>query len=356
MEPIKKNFDFVDTIRCISMIGIVFEHSEVFGVANYASFYTSFAQAAGIQFFKFATVAFFLIAGFLINHKFVEYTPLQYLKNRFKSTIGPWAFWVNVFVILNVVGIIFVAFFKYNRDGKLPSPFLNFIGQEYYNVIFTTSFWFIPNFLICIAILLLFKRYIYSVWFGLILGITSLFYSVNLYHGWIKTQHPTALFGFVFFLWLGAYMNRHIDVVFNFIKKTSYTWMIGLTTVLFILASLEIVHLKSIFSQDPYNTLRVTNIAYALSFFFLLLKVGSIPMVNQIFLPRKTTYGIYLLHHIIILKVLLELFRPFHFQVTTMTFIDTITYSLLRFAAAYLISFLLVRVFLRTKFKWAIGG
>jgi len=356
MDSTKKNFDFVDTIRCISMIGIVFEHAEVFGVVTYSSFYTSFIQASGIQFFKFATIAFFLIAGFLINHKFVEYTPVQYLKNRFKSTIGPWVFWVNIFVLLNVIGIVFVAYFTYNRDGKLPSPFLNFIGEKYYEVIFTTSFWFIPNFLICIAILLLFKKYIYSLWLGSLLGLTSLFYSVNLYYGWIKTQHTTALFGFVFFLWLGAFMNRHLDVVFAAIKKISYTWLIGLTTALFILASLEIVHLKSVFSDDPFNTLRITNIAYSLAFFVLLLKIGSIPYVNREFLPRKTTYGIYLIHHIIILKVLLELFRPFHFQMSTMTITEMILYSLLRFGTVYLISFYLVKLLLRTKLKWTIGG
>jgi len=29
VAPVKKNFDFVDTFRCISMIGLVFEYSTV---------------------------------------------------------------------------------------------------------------------------------------------------------------------------------------------------------------------------------------------------------------------------------------------------------------------------------------
>ncbi|RZK65409.1 MAG: hypothetical protein EOO92_26390, partial [Pedobacter sp.] len=158
MEVIKKNFDFVDTIRCLSMMGIVFEHTEVFGAPNYASFYTSFAQASLMQFCKFVTIAFFLIAGFLINHKFVEYTAGQYLKNRFKSTIGPWAFWVNMFIVLELLGLFYFCFVLYNGERTMPVPFLEYLGERYYHVLFETSFWFIPNFLICIAILLLFKR------------------------------------------------------------------------------------------------------------------------------------------------------------------------------------------------------
>lgn len=353
---VKKNFDFVDTIRCLSMVGIVFEHTEVFGAANYASFSTSMLQVSVMQFFKFATVAFFLIAGFLINHKFAEYTPFQYLKNRFKNTIGPWAFWLNVLILIEIVNLLFIAYFKYNGERHMPSPFLNYLGESYYNVIFNTSFWFILNFLICIAILLVFKRYIYKIGFGILLGLTSLFYSINLYYGWIRTQHTTALFGFVFFLWLGAYMNKHSDTLFSFIKRTSYTLLIGVTLVFFIAADLEIIYLKSIGIEDAYNTLRITNILYSLSFFLVLLKIGSISYVNRVFEPRKTTFGVYLLHEIIILHVLESLLHPFHGYVSAMTAVGAILYSFLRFIVTYGVTMLIVKVILMTKFKWSIGA
>ncbi|MES2828548.1 MAG: acyltransferase [Bacteroidota bacterium] len=356
MKGEQKNFDFVDTIRCLSMMGIVFEHTEIFGAANYASIYTSFAQASVMQFFKFVTIAFFLIAGFLINHKFVDYTAFQYLKNRFKSTVGPWAFWLNMFILINILGLLYVAYFKYNGERHMPSPFMKYLGDEYYNVIFNTSFWFIPNFLICIAILLAFKKYIYSLRFGLILGLATLFYSINLYYGWIRTQHTTALFGFVFFLWLGAYMNRYIDLLFNFIKKISYFILVAITAGVFVLSNLEIIYLKSIGIEDAYNTLRITNILYSLSFFLILLKIGSINNINRIFKPRQTTYGIYLMHQIIILKVLSEIFRPFHLQVSTMTLFEAILYSFARFILTYVIAYLIVNLILKTKFRWSIGA
>ncbi len=78
-EPIsiKKNFDFVDTIRCLSMIGIVFEHVEEFGGYNYASFYTSMLQISVVQFFKFSTIAFFLIAAMFLYRYIIAYPSLR---------------------------------------------------------------------------------------------------------------------------------------------------------------------------------------------------------------------------------------------------------------------------------------
>src|SRR5689334_3986973 len=73
--PVKKNFDFVDTIRCISMFGIVFEHSAVLWGTKYSTIGDTLLQVITMQFWKFATIAFFLIGGFLINYKFTEYTP-----------------------------------------------------------------------------------------------------------------------------------------------------------------------------------------------------------------------------------------------------------------------------------------
>lgn len=338
------------------MIGIVFEHTEKFGSTNYASFYTSMLQVSFLQFFKFATIAFFLIAGFLINHKFTEYTPWQYLKNRFKSTIGPWVLWINVLILVDIINLLFIAYFLYNGERHMPSPFLDYLLSSYYYIIINTSFWFILNFLICIAILLLFKRFIYNLVFGGILALTSLFYSLNLYHGWIRTQHTTALFGFVFFLWLGAYMNKHIDVLYRFIRGISWLWLVGITTILFLFADLEIIYLKSIGLEDAYNTLRLTNILYSLSFFLILFKIGSIQFVNKIFQPRKTTFGIYLIHQLVILHFLEGIFHPFHWYVGSMTSIEAIFYSILRFIIAYFISMLIVRVLLLTKLRWTIGG
>ena len=351
----KKNFDFVDTIRCISMIGIVFEHSEQIGVPHYSELSSQLFQASFMQFFKFATIAFFLIAGFLINYKFTEYTPWQYMKNRFKSTIGPWAFWLNIMVLLTVAHVFFLVYVKH-ESSEMPSDFLAYVGNLYYDVTFFSSFWFILNFLVCIAILLIFKKFIYNKYYGLILGLLSLFYSVNLYYGWIITSHSTAMFGFVFYLWLGAYMNKYYEQVMGFVKRNSIWLFIGVTAVCFVLADIETIYLKGLENKDAYNTLRITNILYSLSFFALLLKIGPIASINTYLQPRKTTFGIYLLHQIILTHVISEIVRPFEVNMDTITLIGAAGYTIVRFLMAYVISMILVRIFMRTRFNWAIGN
>jgi len=352
----KKNFDFVDTIRCISMFGIVFEHSTVLDNFVYTDFYTSMLQASVMQFFKFSTIAFFIIAGFLINYKLTEYTPLQYLKNRFKNTIGPWAFWLNTLILLDIVNL-FVKYYKYNKERPLlPTSFWEYLGTEYYEIIGKTSFWFILNFLICITILLIFKKYLYKLSFGIFLCLLSLFYSVNLHYGWVITSHTTALFGFVFFLWLGVYFSTNFTAIHNFIKKTPTVQLILVTAVFFILADLETIYLQHSGSIDSYNTLRITNIFYSLSFFALLLKIDSIPFINSMFQPRKTTYGIYLIHMLVLVHLIREICRPFHFQMDAMSIWELTGYCIFRFLIIYSISMIVVRIIMKTKFRWSIGS
>jgi hypothetical protein len=269
------------------MIGIVFEHSSVLWDDLYTSFSDKLIQASVVQFFKFATIIFFLIGGFLINHKFSEYTPLEYLKNRFKNTIGPWLFWIGVLITLNLVHM----YFMHMKFDKPVLPIFDFLTSQLKNIVFYTSFWFILNFLICITILLLFQRYLYKIWFGVVLGMISLFYSFNLYVGWVTTEHTTALFGFVFYLWLGVYINRYYDKVLKYVNHISWGSIITINLLLFILADAEILFLMQHGSLDSFNTLRISNILYSLSMFALLLKIGPLTFFQRL-KPRQKTFGV----------------------------------------------------------------
>ncbi len=280
LETPKKNFDFIDSIRGIAMLGIVIEHSSAFWLLKYDSYSDKLIQAGYMQLFKFATIAFFLISGFLINHKFTEYTPLQYIRNRFKNTIGPWLFWIFIYLAISV-GQRVVMFLKSGNSKNLPADWYDATIGMFFRVIFHSNYWFILNFLICIAILLIFKKYIYKWGFGLILGLLSFFYSINLYYGWIPVEHTTALFGFVFYLWLGIFLNKNFAEVRHKLNKLSFTVIIIFNIVLFALSTLETIHLMDLGMADPFNTLRITNIFYSLGMFALLLKMGDMKSVQK---------------------------------------------------------------------------
>jgi len=351
----KKNFDFIDAVRGISMFGIVIEHSSAFWILKYDNYGDKLIQSAYMGFFKFATIAFFLISGFLINHKFTEYTPLQYIKNRFKNTIGPWLFWIFIYLALVIGHQVFMLLKMGTANGRSIDWYDSTVGM-FFRVIFHSNYWFILNFLICIAILLLFKKYIYNWGFGLILGLFSFFYSVNIYFGWLPLEHTTAIFGFVFYLWLGIILNRYYAQIKATLNRISFSFLIVVNLVLFMLATLETVHLMNLNLNDPFNTLRVTNIFYSLGIFALLLKMGDMKNVQKVLNPRHTTFGIYLLHQIIIDHLLIEILRPLRLDVATMSALGVVGYSILRFALTYTLTFVLVNFISKTKFKWSIGS
>nr|WP_068886796.1 acyltransferase [Pedobacter panaciterrae] len=353
-KAVKKNFDFVDTIRCISMMGIVFEHCAAVRSGIYSSLFDTTVETSLIQSFKFSTIAFFLIGGFLINHKFQEYTAKEYLKNRFKSTIRPWLFWLLVFVALMILDR-YVAYVK-GRDNTIVTDFFGYAWSQFVFGLFYTSSWFVLNFLLCICILLIFKKYLYNWWFGAILGIISLVYSFNLYHNWFVTKHSMALFGFVFYLWLGVILNRYFDKVMNYIKRIKWPTMILTVAGFFALAVLESFELLNLGSEDAYNTLRVSNIFYSFAMFALLLKIGSIDILQKKMEPRQTTFGIYLIHYVLIVRLLPLIFQPLKLKYLDYSIWVNSGIHISRFLIVYGISFGLVKLIRLTRFKWIVGG
>lgn len=353
----KTNFDFIDTIRCIAMMGIVYEHCLV--VVNLSKSYEVLILIGVAQLFKFATITFFIISGFLINFKFQEYGTIQYLKNRFKNTILPWGIWLLILILLQ---FIYKELYNIPLEDKynLP-PYLELIAQELIFSIFYTSFWFIPNFFICIIILLFFKRYIYKIWFGIALTILSLIYSINIYYMWFIPDHTTALLGYVSYLWLGVMINRYFSEINQIIKKTSFLIIISIIIILFCLSVRESFFIYQLGKTDYLNTLRISNILYSISIFALLLKIGKIQWLIKYIEPKSTTYGIYLTHWMIALFV-----PPFIFfkllgiehsvlEPNNLTVLEKIILSGLRWLIAYSISFMLVKIISRTKLKWSIG-
>ncbi|MBW4888442.1 acyltransferase [Mucilaginibacter sp. HMF5004] len=352
--PAKKNYAFIDSIRGLAMISIVAEHSmfiyptsfqphDLTGVLSFAFI---------IQLTKFGTISFFLLAGFLIGEKFSTSSAWEYLKKRIKNTLFPWLFWSLIFLFTIVLGNV-VAAFKFGNghmDADYADQFIDHVKMVYLH----SSYWFIPNFLCCITILLLFKRYLYSYYLGAVFLLFTLLYAVNIYVGWVEPRHTTALLGFVFFLWLGAQLNKNLEKLDNWINRTPiYIWVI-LVIITFIFGMGEEVNLFYRDSIDPYNSLRITNIFYSIACFFLFFRIRKFDFLDWI-KPRETTFGIYLIHFIIACSVLPEIFITLKRDVNILPLWQVMGYILLRFILIYGSTLLLVMGINKTKFKWSIG-
>jgi len=349
----KINYDFIDSLRFISMFGIVMEHSSFFFGAKFNTLNEKIVQIFSLQVFKFGTIIFFLLAGFLIGDKFTKYSTKEYLQRRIKNTLKPWLFWVIILLITNYLDII-VKNLKYGDNPFLTISIPNVL-LSIENIVFNTSFWFIPNFLICIAILLLFRKYLYSIKLGAALLLLSLFYSVNLYIDVIPTSHTTALFGFIFYLWLGVQINKYYDQ-FKFIAgKTSMSLIFILLIISFSLASLESYYLLKLLPADPFNTLRITNIIYSLLSFVFLYKLGAKIQIKR-FNPSILTFGIYLVHQILVFRLMPLIFRPLHINFENRSAYYFLAIQLLTFAVVYTGSILIVYLINKSKrARWIVG-
>ena len=327
--PAKKNYDFIDAIRCLSMIAIVAEHS--MGAGGYTFAYGTpkyWAYITLLQVAKFGTISFFLLAGFLISEKFTDYTPAQYLKRRISTTFGPWLFWTFVYVIAMIITLRIKERIYHNGDFNLTN-ILNNVKIIY----LYSNYWFIINFLVSISILLVFRKYLYSWWLGFILGLFSLFYAINIHLEWVSPKHTTAILGFVFFLWLGAQMRKHMDAMENFAKRLSYPLWLILLTVTYSLSIYEINVLNGK-SIDPVNTLRISNILFSLVCFMLLFKIKSFRAVSYL-KPRQTTFGIYLIHYLVLIFLLPEIFIHFTINVNELNIPQYLLLKLITFLLTY---------------------
>jgi len=358
MIPQKKtiNYDFIDSLRFISIIAIVIEHSYLYPKNTYFSEPgEQIIQATALQLFKFGTIFFYILAGFLIGDKIKTTTSVTYLKRRFDNTIKPWLFWIVIFISLRYINF-YVIYHKSGTSDIFSEPLYGLAGQLYY-IIFDTSFWFILNFLICIVLLLIFKKYLYSYKLGFILLLCSLFYSLNLYHGWIITRHTTAMFGFVFYLWLGVQLYRYYDVFNIWIKKQKAIVLAAATLICLALACYESIYIMNTgLKIDPYNTLRITNIIYSLAAFLFLYKIaGNLKWIRNLN-PRSTTFGIYLIHYLIVAQILPMIFNPLHISGQSNTSLELVGIQYIRFLIVYISSYVLVYLIHKSKrMKWVVG-
>jgi hypothetical protein len=305
-----------------------------------------------IQLIKFGTISFFLLSGFLIGEKFASYPALQYLKKRVDNTFLPWIFWVLFFCLMIVANDLVSA--KQFYHGELP-PHYGLVVLGYLQMItFYTVYWFIPNFLICIGLLLIFKRYLYSYWFGAVLLCFTILYMFNIYYEWIEPKHSTAIFGFVFFLWLGVQLNRHLNQIKTWLDATPL-WLWVILLIITLLAGVyETSLLKQLKSEDPYNSLRPTNILYSLCFFFTLFKIRKFKRINYL-KPRETTYGIYLIHYILVYCLLPVIFPTLRLNIDKLSYGEVWCYLIARFLITYLLTLGIVMGLNKTKAKWLVG-
>lgn len=341
----------VTNIRFLSMVTIVAMHTQLFQF----SFSENPLNLILFLFLKFGTIGFFMISGFLLGNKLSEVQPWVYFKRRLRSTFRPWLFWAGIF---STIALIKQSFWK--------EVTLKDLGYQIYTTAFLSNYWFVINFLFALGILLLFRKYFQKRWFYCLLLFCSLFYGINLYFRWIPSNHTTALFGYIFYIWIGLQVSIHRDKVFSFIDSLSSYWVVLAVLISFLLSFSEAAFLFGR-SPDFTSSLRISNQIYSIVVFFALFKIGR-PINPSWMIVRNQTYGIYLIHWLILdeFKALAAKAGAYFYHVSGPEFLDrgfvylgspllTCLFWIVAFLIVYLSSWYITRIISHSKASVLVG-
>lgn len=333
------NYPFVDWIRMIAMMGIIWAHTPNFeGATNYQMLDNVPMYFFFMNFFKFGVICFFLISGFLLSSKIEALPALAYYKKRVFSTLYPYLFAFALIVLL----FVFKTYVM-----RQPSSYTVFGYIK--SMFFDSALWFLPNYWISLLVIVCCKRYLSKPILGaLLLGITlgyTYFYVYTIY----AQAHVNAIFGFVFYLWLGYFIGKrkmHLSI-----QRLNPYILLVITICLYVVSSIESILLYQHHSNEPMNILRISNQVYSLLAFITMVRLFKEPLKSPWINPRKETFGMYL-YHMFALAVLafglkfLSGRGIYTFSTHTLSFIG---WFVIKFLFVYLFTLLIVKFLLRYK-------
>jgi membrane-bound acyltransferase YfiQ involved in biofilm formation len=313
-RPRELNHLFVSNVRFWSMLAIIAIHcASVFDLVHA---HTQFRLAVVVP-FKFATIGFFLISGFLLGERVDRRDPVQYFSRRVKRVFLPWLFWFSLYCAALLAG----QFLHHHLGQSNPGAILCTVGALARTTLLHTPFWFVPNLLFSIAILLISRRHLYSLKLGAVLLAANLVYVVNIYKGWFPSSHTQAIFGFVFYLWLGSYCSQNFERVNQFLARIPAAIFVALSLATGIAAYGESYLLNLLNRPDPTNTLRLSNQIFSVCVVLTIFKFHRATWPNFVDV-RRHTFGLYLAHPLAVTIVLNRLDHTHLLQMRSIYFSD----------------------------------
>lgn len=340
---IRITYPFVDLIRFVSMVGIVWAHTDAFpSQINIYNFLSDrgdvWAYIAFKQLFKFSAVCFFMISGFLLSDKMNTINPFEYFKRRIGTTFKSYVIAFSIFI-----GLLLIAnYFFYKRPVALFE-----IPQEMFYVLFYTPYWFLPTYYIGLLTIIIFSKYLYSWKLGAaLLTVTLVFtFSHLLFDNLLDRDHTTSVFAFVFYIWLGAYI-RNKSLIEKIRKIPVWSLVVGLI-ITYLLACYQSLEMFNNGNTFFFNNLRLYNQIYGLLFFLFLIVICPKKPKFRMLNPRKETFGIYLYHFYFvafIFPVLLFLANKYlGFTLYNQPMALILFYSLIHFILAYVFTLVFVK-------------
>jgi membrane-bound acyltransferase YfiQ involved in biofilm formation len=282
-----RHFLFVDNVRFLALASIF----AVQGVAVVAALmHTGSSAVPGwvSDALNVGTIAFFLMSGFLLGDGFQTARLGNYLRRRLKKVFLPWLFWFYLQVAYGVAQAI-----SHGLRLSLNWSTVHAVSEIVRSNAATSAFWFIPNLFLAVMILLVFRRRLYSVWLGAMLLVVNLFYVATLYSGWMPGGHTQALYGFIFYVWLGAYAAQHDAAILQRLERVPLALLAAGVAATAAMSVAETLALRRFHLGGSVDTLRVSNQLFSVAVVVLLARV-RVPISPRFVEVRRQMFGVYL--------------------------------------------------------------
>ena len=279
-EPAVRFTDVSDRLRQLAMAGVVAVHCTLpfgFGTSDHA------VNQVG----KFANGMFFMISAYLWQLRDGSSHPGTYLLNRLRSLALPYAVWAGITTVL-VTGWFYGSA---NQDFSV-SNVLEFVFVH-------TAMWFIPQMLLTLYLVSVIVRKIGRAYSGSLFLAITVFYGVNHHADWIEIGHTEAPLGFALFCWAGYVLFEREDQLKRQLTRVPASVYIAALIVTFVAAWAEGVYL-----QDD-DSLRITSVLYTIVACAALLSIAISRPLRGRESPRGVSYGIYLIHTVVMLTIVL---------------------------------------------------
>ena len=277
---------FIDNARFLSMIAIVARHCEL---SMYGGPPTPLLESAIVQFRTFGVQLFFVVSAFLMADRLAcgDTDVRGYWKSRIHQVAIPWLIWLGIYIALDLLRF-------FTRPQKRPIG----LAEEIFKDVFYQAYWYVPLLLFSLAVLLLLRRHWGSWWLGFVSLPLSLIYGVNQYALWFPSSHTTAVFGYLFSVWVGIRLFQDFRSASAWIERVPWWLLLLLLGLSFSVSILEDRVMETLGFSDSYNALQISNQVYSFVWLFVLLKL-RVRLVPSFIDVRKDTYGIYLTHQVV---------------------------------------------------------
>ncbi len=360
----KPNYSFVNWIRFVAMVSIVYEHclnlydpdapphrpvnGNVHWVQNISQ-----AQAMPwiVQPLKFGTICFFIISGYLLGkHLSAHDSPWTYFRRRLQVVGIPYLFAAGLYFFLNVHTIGMIRG-RYSLSLWTPA----YLWEAFQANVLFSAYWFVLSFLLVLGLFLLIWRKIEKSWFSWLTLAISLFYGVNVYFDWVEQRHNLAMPAYLFYLWVGVWLSQH-EHVLHTLQRLPNAALTAALLVSLVLAVAEGAYLWQLQAISPFNTLRLSNQFFSVVVFVWLLRNDFSHRFTWLN-PRTESFGIYLYHlyFVFFVNLLAQWYGLLRYRVEEAGW-ELAGVTSARCILIYGLTLLFVKVINRTPLRWLLGN